>query len=422
MALLAIPFWIVTGLRCGPTSRSSLAQPLRSFWSFAGLFAIGAMGGGDVKMIGAVMLWIPLPLFMPMLTIMAIGGGILSAVMLIHMKLRPSDKPVEVPYGVAIAAQAFGRFTNNILTSFRLSVQPEGKARPSLVGAGGRQIVMDTRKIMLIVGALVIAISAAFGVNQMMRGAAAPQARAAAAPEITGPMILVATRQLPVGTIVGPDSFRFQPWPKELVEKAYFLKDKTDVNTLVGTVVRYPITAGQPLTQGALVHPDDRGFLAAALGPGMRAVTVKVSQEQGVAGFVFPGDRVDVVLAQTIAVQEGSSYPDKQIFTAETIVRNVRVLATDQRYDAEDETGKTPVRTFGSVTLEATPEIAEKIAVAQDMGKLSLALRPLAESTGDLDAAIASGAKSTFRPRAVQPQKRRCWPKWPRVRPPAARR
>jgi pilus assembly protein CpaB len=251
---------------------------------------------------------------------------------------------------------------------------------------------MDTRKIMLIVGALVIAISAAFGVNQMMRGAAAPQARAAAAPEITGPMILVATRQLPVGTIVGPDSFRFQPWPKELVEKAYFLKDKTDVNTLVGTVVRYPITAGQPLTQGALVHPDDRGFLAAALGAGMRAVTVKVSQEQGVAGFVFPGDRVDVVLAQTIAVQEGSSYPDKQIFTAETIVRNVRVLATDQRYDAEDETGKTPVRTFGSVTLEATPEIAEKIAVAQDMGKLSLALRPLAESTGDLDAAIASGA------------------------------
>lgn len=250
---------------------------------------------------------------------------------------------------------------------------------------------MDTRKIMLIVGALVIAIGAAFGVNQMMRGAAAPPARAAAAPDITGPMILVATRQLPVGTIVGPDSFRFQPWPKELVEKAYFMKEKTDVNTLVGTVVRYPITAGQPLTQGALVHPDDRGFLAAALGPGMRAVTVKVSQEQGVAGFVFPGDRVDVLLAQTIAVKEGSAYPDDQIFTAETIVRNVRVLATDQRYDAEDETGKTPVRTFGSVTLEATPDLAERIAVAQSMGKLSLALRPLAESSGELEAAIASG-------------------------------
>ena len=251
---------------------------------------------------------------------------------------------------------------------------------------------MDTRKIMLIVGALVIAIGAAFGVNQMMRGAAAPSARAAAASEITGPTILVATRQLPVGTIIGPDSFRFQPWPKELVEQAYFLKDKTDVNTLVGTVVRHAITAGQPLTQGALVHPDDRGFLAAALGPGMRAVTVKVSREQGVAGFVFPGDRVDVMLAQRISVDsDTSSYPDKELFTAETIIRNVRVLATDQRYNAEDETGKTPVRTFSSVTLEATPDIAEKIAVAQDMGKLSLALRPLAESAGELEAAIASG-------------------------------
>src|SRR3546814_4967982 len=79
------------------------------------------------------------------------------------------------------------------------------------------------------------------------------------------------------------------------------MKDKTDVNTLLGTVVRHAITAGQPLTQGALVHPYDRGFLAAALGPGMRAVTVKVSREEGVGGFVFPGDRVDVVLAQQLS-------------------------------------------------------------------------------------------------------------------------
>src|SRR3546814_18935010 len=93
----------------------------------------------------------------------------------------------------------------------------------------------------------------------------------------------------------------------------------------------------------------------------MRAITVKVSREEGVAGFVFPGDRVDVMLAQKLSVDsENSSYPDKELFTAETIIRNVRVLATDQRYNAEDETGKTPVRTFSSVTLEATPEIAEK--------------------------------------------------------------
>src|SRR3546814_12559079 len=98
------------------------------------------------------------------------------------------------------------------------------------------------------------------------------------------------------------------------------------------------------------------------------------------------------MLAQKLSVDsENSSYPDKELFTAETIIRNVRVLATDQRYDAEDETGKTPVRTFGSVTLEATPDIAEQIAVAQSMGTLSLALRPLAESAGAPEEAIASG-------------------------------
>jgi pilus assembly protein CpaB len=253
---------------------------------------------------------------------------------------------------------------------------------------------MDKQKIMLIVGALIVAIGAAFGVNQMMRGASAPPAQAAAAPKVTGPSILVATRQLPVGTIIGPDAFRFQPWPDELVEKNYFMKEKTDVNTLVGTVVRHAITAGQPVTQGALVHPDDRGFLAAALGAGMRAVTVRVSAEQGVAGFVFPGDRVDLILTQTLSVKEGSAYPDEQLHTAETIVQNIRVLATDQRFAAEDEEGKTPVRTFGTVTLEATPQIAQRIAVAEGMGKMSLSLRPLAESGGDLDAAIASGAIS----------------------------
>lgn len=250
---------------------------------------------------------------------------------------------------------------------------------------------MDTRKIMLIVGALVIAIGAAFGVNLMMQGSNSNEGSPAAAAAPTGPSILVATRQLPAGTIIGADSFRFQQWPQELVESAYFLKDKVDAQSLVGTVVRFPITAGQPLTQGTLVHPEDRGFLAAALGAGMRAVTVKVSQEEGVAGFVFPGDRVDVLLSQQLSIEEGSSYPDDKLFTAETIVRNVRVLATDQRISAENEEGKSEVVTFGSVTLESTPEIAEKIAVAQSMGRLSLALRPLAESAGELDAAIASG-------------------------------
>lgn len=119
MALLAIPFWIASGLAVWPDMPIQFGAAFAVFLVFAGLFAIGAMGGGDVKMIGAVMLWIPLPLFAPMLTVMAVGGGILSAVMLIRLKLRRSDKVVEVPYGVAIAAAGLWALHQQYLNQFQ---------------------------------------------------------------------------------------------------------------------------------------------------------------------------------------------------------------------------------------------------------------------------------------------------------------
>jgi pilus assembly protein CpaB len=201
--------------------------------------------------------------------------------------------------------------------------------------------------------------------------------------------VLVARKALPVGTIIDAESLAFQAWPKELVQNAYYTEGSPDADMakLLGTVVRNPVTAGQPLTHGALVGPNDRGFLAAALGPGMRAVTVPVSATSGVAGFVFPGDRVDMVLTQDV-VGGGDGPPLK---VSETIVRNLRVLATDQRIDSKDEEGKTEVKTFATVTFEATPRIAEKIAVAQSMGSLSLALRSIADNAAELERAIASG-------------------------------
>jgi pilus assembly protein CpaB len=137
---------------------------------------------------------------------------------------------------------------------------------------------MDVKKIILIVGAMFVALGAAFGVNQLMRGSTAPEARAAAAPEITGPKVMVATRALPVGTILTADAMRFQPWPEGMVKPdQYYVEGAAQVTALVGSVVRVPMTAGAPVTRGSLVNPGDRGFLAAALGPGMRAVTVPLS-------------------------------------------------------------------------------------------------------------------------------------------------
>ncbi|WP_294287867.1 Flp pilus assembly protein CpaB [uncultured Sphingomonas sp.] len=249
---------------------------------------------------------------------------------------------------------------------------------------------MDGRKIILLVGALLVAGITAFMARSLMSGAGVPVAAAGqpAPVVIDGPEVLVATKPLPVGTIIDASALKFQPWPKELVENAYFLKQGTDLKNVVGTVVRFAIPAGQPVTQGALVKPGDRGFLAAALGPGMRAVTVPVSAQSSVAGFVFPGDRVDLLLTQTVT-GGGDGAPLK---ATETILRNLRVLATDQRTDkTTDDQGKTVVNAYSTVTLEATPTIAEKISVAQTVGSLSLSLRSIADNAGDLEEAIASG-------------------------------
>lgn len=245
---------------------------------------------------------------------------------------------------------------------------------------------MDRKKLVLLLGALIIAIGTAFAARSMFAGASTPVAEAKeAVPE--GPKVLVAKRALPVGTIITADAIGYQLWPKEMVQDAYFIDGEADMSKLLGTVVRNPITAGEPVTQGSLVSPGDRGFLAAALAPGMRAITVPVQANTGVGGFVFPGDRVDMLLTQTVAGEA-----DTALQATETILRNLRVLATDQSTESTTtQDGKTVVRAFRTVTLEVTPRIAEKISVAQKIGQLSLVLRSIADNQSDLERALAAG-------------------------------
>lgn len=239
---------------------------------------------------------------------------------------------------------------------------------------------------MLLVGALIVAIGTAFAARSLFAGAGSPQAEAAAKVPM-GAKVLVAQRALPIGTIITADSINFQPWPKDMVQDAYFLEGEADLQKLLGTVVRNPITAGEPVTKGNLVSPGDRGFLAAALGAGMRAVTIPVSARTGVAGFVFPGDHIDLVLTQTVKSQ-GDGLPLK---ASETFIKNLRVLATDQSAEQVMVEGKTRVRTFSTVTLEVTPKMAEQIAVSQTIGTISLSLRSLADNSAELEQALASG-------------------------------
>ncbi len=270
---------------------------------------------------------------------------------------------------------------------------------------------MDKKKIVLLLSALVIAALTAFMARSMFGAAPTPQAKAVAPPVPKGPEVLVATRALPMGTIITAEALRFQPWPKELIDQAYFVKtggteeagalpsaskivgkaippEQASPEELIGTVVRNPITAGQPITKTSLVAPGDRGFLAAALSPGMRAISIPVSAKTAVAGFIFPGDRVDIFLTQKVSADYGPSMK-----VSETILRNVRVLATDKRSSPSvTKAGKTVVTKYKLVTLETTPRMAEQLTVAQSLGSISLSLRALADNASELENALASGS------------------------------
>ncbi len=103
---------------------------------------------------------------------------------------------------------------------------------------------MDSRKVILLIGALMVAVITAVMARSLIAGSAAPAAAAGPpAPVIDGPEVLVATKPLPVGTILDATALKFQPWPKELVDNAYYLREKTDLKSLLGTVVRNAVTA-----------------------------------------------------------------------------------------------------------------------------------------------------------------------------------
>ena len=107
---------------------------------------------------------------------------------------------------------------------------------------------MDRKKLVLLLGALIVAIGTAMAARSMFAGAATPEATAATAqPE--GPKVLVAKRAMPVGTIITADAVGYQLWPKEMVQDAYFIDGEADMDKLLGTVVRHPITAGEPVTR-----------------------------------------------------------------------------------------------------------------------------------------------------------------------------
>ena len=207
-------------------------------------------------------------------------------------------------------------------------------------------------------------------------------------------MVLVASKNLGIGTELKDDSVRWQEWPKTSVFPGAIIrtekdkdKDKEAGEMLEGRLAR-DIASGEPVMKNALLGAAKGNFVAASLDAGMRAVAIEVSASSMVGGFIGPGDYVDVILTykSTINADGDDSQQIKnmiemnlQKMATETILQNVKILAVDQTAKRPEEEEK--IKVGKTATLAVSAHDAEKLALAQDMGTLTLALRSVGDST-----------------------------------------
>jgi pilus assembly protein CpaB len=252
---------------------------------------------------------------------------------------------------------------------------------------------MRGRTLILFVIALLLAGGTALTVRSWL--AQRPVVAAAPPPPPPQKSILLARAAIARGQILKPADLVARPWPEAAISADYVVAGSGPEKSLAGAVAREPFVAGEPIIETKIVKPGDRGFLAAVLRPGMRAVSVPVDATSGISGFVFPGDRVDILITLPVP-QDGANGSFYQHKAAETVLRDVRVIAIDQRLDSKD--GQAVLAR--TVTFEVTPKQSEIIAVAAEIGKLSLSLRSLApaKSKKPLVAAVAD-SRDDPRPR-----------------------
>jgi pilus assembly protein CpaB len=250
---------------------------------------------------------------------------------------------------------------------------------------------MRARTLILLIVALVLA----GGTTMMARVWLASQRSAPAeASPLAMPMpaksVLIARSQIQRGQLLKPDDFSWEPWPEGGIDKNYVVIGTKTPEAFAGWVARNPISAGEPITEAKIIAPGNRGYLAAVLRPGKRAVSVPVSTTSGISGFVFPGDQVDLIVTYTVQEMPRSGQtqagPLLEHKVSETVLRDIRVIAIDQKLDAKAGEANANLKT---ATLELTPKETEIVALASEMGKLSLSLRSLTPGPGELRQEIA---------------------------------
>ncbi|MCB1783790.1 MAG: Flp pilus assembly protein CpaB [Alphaproteobacteria bacterium] len=203
--------------------------------------------------------------------------------------------------------------------------------------------------------------------------------------------ILVADDDFKVGHELVAGDLRWQEWPKEAVFKGAITRDgDEEADGVLEGRLRRDLTKDEAVTKSILLKETKGNFVAASLKPGMRAMAIKVDPESMVAGFISPGDYVDVVLTYKKSIRLKDKNPkfqqmvDQNIdkMAAETILENVRVVAIDQSAEREDDdkisVGKT-------VTLAVNIQQAERLALGSELGALTLALRGVGDDAEQVD-------------------------------------
>src|SRR3954467_1653744 len=233
---------------------------------------------------------------------------------------------------------------------------------------------MNSKRMVFLLLAVIVAGATAFMARAWLQGErAALMAQAGMQREApaTAPtlQVLVARNAVHTGQIVKPDDLRWQSWPEGSLAPTYVLEGKRPLSDFVGAVARGPIAAGEPISEGKLVLAGTRGFMSAVLQPGTRAVSVPITATSAVSGFIYAGDRVDVLLTHVLNGDKSGQHT-----ATETVLRNARVIAMDQRLDFSPGDKPDVAKT---ATLELTPKQSEIVTLAVKMGDLSLVLRSL---------------------------------------------
>jgi pilus assembly protein CpaB len=238
---------------------------------------------------------------------------------------------------------------------------------------------MNKNVLIVLAGAVLIAVLMAVLVQMMLGGNKQPAPVVAEAEPRTE--ILVAARDLKTGAQLKAGDTKWQSWPRATLFAGAIVRSEgqTAEEALEGRL-RRDVSSGEPMMQAYLLGQSKGNLVAAMLDPGQRAVSIQVSATTMVAGFVAPGDFVDIVLTYRprITVDDELELLQQMVdqnvtsFAAETILENVRVLAIDQTATRPDED---KIKVGRTVTLALSVQETEKVILAQKMGELTLVLR-----------------------------------------------